>query len=413
MNASARKLARSQKSALERLLATAARRVPFYRELWRAHGVDVAQLDLPAQLDRLPLVSKAMLAAADVADRLDPVYGESELVKARTSGSTGQPLDVWTDRATRRRRQFRFLRALMAAGYRPGQRLMLISSRSSDSIKRVSPWARLFRWSYADLYWPEGELVRAYRALRPDVLYAPLSVLLFLGREARTAHRPRHVVSTSEQLTPSARAQLEARYCESVSDFFGMTETGLIAWRIGRSSAYSTAQAGFILEMLPAAQQEGPGEARGLERLVVTDLAGGAMPLIRYDTGDLVRRDRTRPGAPIVELAGKQVDFLELPDGTCVSPYTVDGEISELRGLERYEVVQQPDFSVDLRIAAVDPEIRRQARECLARLCRGEVAIRVAPLPVGGSLTSHKLRPIRSLVRRSPAASVAPTAETP
>ena len=61
-----------------------------------------------------------------------------------------------------------------------------------------------------------------------------------------------------------------------------------------------------------------------LERLVVTDLGGGALPLIRFDTEDLVRRDTARPGAPIVAIGRGAVDGLQAAQGECLTPYEVE-----------------------------------------------------------------------------------------
>ena len=49
--------------SLTRLVRDAARHVPFYRELYRRHGVDVARFSGVADLAKLPTISKADLLA--------------------------------------------------------------------------------------------------------------------------------------------------------------------------------------------------------------------------------------------------------------------------------------------------------------------------------------------------------------
>jgi phenylacetate-CoA ligase len=385
--------------ALASVLEQIQRDVPFYRKHWSTAGIDVRRLRLPGDLARLPLVTKADLLRSDVADRLNVKFARRRLTAETTSGSTGQPLELRIDTASARRRRARFLRALLSCGYRPGDRLMLISSRPSGSIKRVSPWAALARWTYVDLYAGDAELLREYVRTRPRVLYGPLSALLLLAqaieRHGTKVHRPAIVISTAEQVTHSCRRALRSAFDTDVTDFYGMAELGLVAWRDSRTNHY-TAQHGLALEFLPTA------DLPDFERLIVTD-PGGAMPLIRYDTGDVVRRDPAQPASPIVEIGGRQVDFILLPDGRRVSPYRVDGALSELPGVNRYQIVQQRDLSIDLSIGTTRSDIARVlqgAREALLSALFGEpVALRVHELPPSPVPLSHKLRPIQSLAR--------------
>lgn len=372
--------------------------VPFYRHHWRAAGVEVRGLRWPEDLARLPVVTKADLLRCEVAARLDARFAHGKLTAETTSGSTGQPLELRIDKAHARRRRWRFLRALVACGYRPGDQLMLISSRPSGAIRRVSTWATLARWKYVDLYAGENELLQEYLRTQPRVLYGPLSALLMLAQAIdrdgpANYHRPAIVVSTAEQLTDSSRRSLREAFGVDVTDFYGMAELGLVAWCKSGEQHYFTAQHGLALEFLPTA------DLAGFERLVVTD-PDGPMPLIRYDTGDLVRRDRTRADSPIVEIGGRQVDFIRLPDGRRVSPYRIDGALSELPGLRRYQVLQQPDLSIDLSVGTAGNDSAptlELAREALLRVLYDvQVNLRVHHLPTAHLPLTHKLRPIQS-----------------
>ncbi|HUO66540.1 MAG TPA: hypothetical protein VMV37_03340, partial [Gammaproteobacteria bacterium] len=283
--------------ALQRLVNDAARHVPFYRSHWASAGIDVERLSLPRDFASLPVVRKNDLLAAGAQARLDDRRRRDDLVVDSTSGSSGQPFEVLLDRSAVRRRRLRFLRALVGAGYRPGERLMLVASRHATPIG-----ARLLGWRYASLKQGEDALAAEYVRTRPGVLYGPLSSLLALADTLTTAHRghprPRLVVTTAEESTAAQRRILERAFGSRIADFYGMTELGLVAWREGCEKPYRVPATNLLLEYLPCAADD------ALERLVVTDLSGGAMPLIRYDTGDLVRRDRERPGAPIVRIAG-------------------------------------------------------------------------------------------------------------
>ena len=98
---------------LERLVKETARHVPFYRARWASEGVDIDELSLPHDLTRLPVIRKSDLLAARVKARLDDRRRRSQLVAETTSGSSGEPLEILLDKYAVRRRQLRFLRALV------------------------------------------------------------------------------------------------------------------------------------------------------------------------------------------------------------------------------------------------------------------------------------------------------------
>jgi phenylacetate-CoA ligase len=135
--------------------------------------------------------------------------------------------------------------------------------------------------------------------------------------------------------------------------------------------------------------------------LLVTDLGGGAMPLIRFDTGDLVERDRSRPDRPIVGFRGRSVDCLRLPDGRLVSPYRITLALEEVAGLQRYQVIQRRDLSVDalLWTGITEPRsIQRQADERLRALLGAGVDIRLRAIPGDPDNDARKFRPVSSEV---------------
>ena len=88
---------------------------------------------------------------------------------------------------------------------------------------------------------------------------------------------------------------------------YSMSELGLVAYSKPGFPGYQVLTDEFHVELLPAT----PGKRGELERLVVTDLEPGAMPLIRFDTGDLVHRDASRglgtAGAPTSALASAPI----------------------------------------------------------------------------------------------------------
>lgn len=382
---------------LAALLEETWRSVPAYRALWSKAGLDrgtLSQLRSEADLPMLPVIRKSDLQHFPLEERCAVPLAAT--VIERTSGSTGEPFEIPLDAASRRRRRLRFLRALLGCGYRPGQRLLMLTTHGSTRLARAA------RWDCADITLGADALAERYLQLRPRVLYGPLNTLMLLAQglaaKGEGVPLPARVISTAEQLEHADRRSLRQAFGSDPGDFYGMSECGLLAVRPPGRRHFAVAGRGLLLEFLPCARDP------GLERLVITDLAGGAMPLIRFDTGDLVARDHTRPDRPIVAFRGRGVDCLRLPDGGLVSPYRVTLALEDIAGLRRYRIVQRMDLSVDARlwVDGVDPAATgRAAGERLDVLLAGTLAVRIqasADAPPGG----RKFRPVRSEAKQTP-----------
>ncbi len=378
---------------LTRLILNAWQRVPFYSRHWNHLGSRLASMKFPAQLSELPVVRKSDLLAQRAADLLDSSYDKQRLSIEKTSGSSGQPMEIHKDTASTRRRGLRFLRALIGCGYRPGHRVLVISTRRSAGLKRF------IGWHYADLR--DEDLLREYQTVRPYVLYGPLSSLLQICDLARAngtdLHRPAVLVSTAEQMIPSQRTLLEKSFRCPVADFYGMTEVGLVAFRRPNATRFELASKRLLLEYLPI------NDATGAERLIVTDITGGARPVIRYDTGDLVFRSTQEQGNVIRDFVGRSVDRITLPSGQSISPYRVTLRLEALPHLRGYQVVQRKDMSLDVYFNTDDQHtdaVRVDICNALAELC-GELPARFHFQRDAVHRVAGKFRPVQSELRPS------------
>jgi len=383
---------------LEALTAEANRFVPLYRRLWREAGLDAERLDMPADFQRLPIVHKADFRRFPLEDRLDRRFRRGALKKLSTSGSSGQPFDVYVDRASLLRRQRRTMTGLWQLGYRPGQRFLWLKRLHPGDVTRPSPLRRLARLSFLNVIQDPHAVVEQFHAQRPDVVYGQLSALVMLCEGIDSGSRPSTslVIGFGEQLMPGSRKLVKAKLGADLSEIYGTTEAGLIAVRRPDATCYKAARPDLLLEFLPAE------DAPGFERLIVTTLGGGAMPFIRYDSGDLVQRDHTRADRPIVALAGSRLDFLTMPDGRRIGPYLIDSVLCDVPGVRQYRIVQQADRTVDLHLLTEQrpaAEVVQEARAALIKVCGPQLVLRVIEPSEGPRSSVEKLRFIQSLVR--------------
>jgi phenylacetate-coenzyme A ligase PaaK-like adenylate-forming protein len=297
---------------LHQLIREAAEHVPFYRQHWKAAGIDLTRIYSAVHLEFLPVVRKADLLACPPEQRIDRRYIDQGY------------LDPQADHTTAKRRRARFWNALRDVGYVPGEKVMLIAEPAYTLRSLV------LRWTYVDAKRGEADVFETYARVRPQVLYGPLTALVSLARRVRTTSevqwRPKLVISTGGELTDAQRTLLESTFEARIADFYSTPELGLVAYAKPGMRGYNVLTKEFHLETLRAGND-------GLERLIVTDLTGGAMPLIRFDTGHLVRRDLASAGKPIVHVSGYEAEAPKLTNGGYVSPYASPLEADGMTGI--------------------------------------------------------------------------------
>ena len=155
------------------------------------------------------------------------------------------------------------------------------------------------------------------------------------------------VITTAEVLDTGTRSLLQKVFSAPVSDFYGLTEMGLVAWQASGASHYIVGRNSILTELIPL------DERSGRCRLLMTNLDLFAAPLIRYETGDIAIIEN----GEITAFEGRELDVLTNSDGERVSPYRVTTGMQKLDGLRRFKLVETAAATYLLQIEA-DPACR-------------------------------------------------------
>lgn len=137
--------------------------------------------------------------------------------------------------------------------------------------------------------------------------------------------------------------------------------------------------------------------------ILITSLYNRAMPLLRYRVGDTGRTldgvCACGRGLPLVlPTDGRAVDYVALPAGGRVSPYTLTCSVENERGLRQYQIVQEAADRVVMRIVPRGPlelEARERLRRALGSSLPG-VQVRVEVVDSLPREPSGKFRIVRS-----------------
>ncbi len=305
------------------LLTHAYDTVPYYREVIDAAGLAREELVGEEALARLPLLTKGIINARREAMMSSaPPPGRTTLKS--TGGSTGTNVWFEVDLETHDCRRAAGRLTEWWDGVVPGTRTAVLwgasletkPSRASRLYDRFAN--RLFLSVYGVGDDELGAYREALRRFRPEVISSYPSILLHMAqRMGRAACRElgvRVIFTSAEALFPAVRAELEELFGAPVRNRYAAREFGMIAGDDPDGDGLLVSDMRVLIELLPPETPGGPQE------MVITDLDGRVMPLIRYRIGDLALPGGEPPagGRPWTRLAsveGRSLDVVVTPEG--------------------------------------------------------------------------------------------------
>ncbi len=283
-------------------------------------------------------------------------YAQAHLHHKKTSGSTGVSVEVFVDDAAQQFKRACTLRSDEWSGWRLGERAAKVWG-NPEYLKRG--WRGrlrnllLDRACYLDtLQMDEAALDRFTHCLKrrpPALLFGHAHSLYLLAQFLRSRNgpgfRPRGIVSTAMVLHSWERQAIEEVFGCPVTNRYGCEEVSLIACECERHQGLHINADGVYVEVL---RPDGsPAEAGEVGAVVVTDLVNQAMPMIRYQVGDLAvasqRRCPCGRGLPLLErVDGRLADYVVAPGGKLISGISLTENFATLvPGVAQFQIVQE------------------------------------------------------------------------
>lgn len=357
-----------QLERLRRLLSRAQRQSPYYREMFATIGFDAARdVQSVAALQRLPLLDKALIRANAHRIRAADASGLSRFT---TGGSSGEPLVFEIGRERISHDVAAKWRATRWWDVDIGDREMVvwgspIELQRQDRLKR---WRdRLLRTELLPAFAMSedrlDDFIARIRARPPRMLFGYPSALAHIARHAQARGAAmdnlgvRVAFVTSERLYPEQRALIGRSFGCPVANGYGGRDAGFIAHQCPHGGMHITAE-DIVVEIVDSCGQPVPAGASG--EIVVTHLATGDFPFIRYRTGD-VGALATAPCAcgrtlPLLrDIEGRSTDFVVALDGTVMHGLALIYVVRELPGIAAFKIVQESLALVRVQLVLAHP----------------------------------------------------------
>ena len=363
-----------QVERLREFLVAASADVPYYERLFRDAGFAPCGLNSLADLAGIPVLTKALIRsnAEDLKRR-----GAARLIRYNTGGSSGEPLVFYMGRDRVTHDVAAKWRATRWWGVDIGDPEIVvwgspIELGAQDRVRalrdRVLRTTLLpaFEMSAAKL---DGFLAEI-RARRPSMMFGYPSALAHIAKHAASRGQAlddvgvRVVFVTSERLYPEQRDLISRAFGCPVANGYGGRDAGFIAHECPSGGMHITAE-DIIVEIVDGAGRPQPPGVAG--EIVVTHLATGSFPFIRYRTGDVGVLDPAPcacgRGLPLIrEIQGRTTDFVVARDGTVMHGLALVYVVRDLPAIRKFKIVQESIEHTRV-LLAVDPAFDHGAVE--------------------------------------------------
>ena len=403
-----------QNRKLRAIVKHAYETVPYYYNLFNAVRLKPDDIKTKEDLVKIPITYKKILQKLPISERVAKGVDISKCMKCTTSGSTGEPLDVFL---SKRELSYRIAMQTRVYGLNLTDKKVNILDREPlppqgspatifGRLKKYLNRLGLWRRYYFSLFDEPCEMVSKLLEIKPNVIETHPSTLRLLCKFVRekniTGIFPKSIFTRAELLSREDRKQIETVFGIKLTDLYGIIEFGIVAWECEKHQGYHINSDIVLVEAVKDNQQvyEEEGE------MVCTDLINYTMPFIRYAVRDVVILSKEKHNCgrnlPLIRLIeGRSNDFITLASGKILSPVLLTSTLQKIGEISQYKLVQENMNVFDVQIVkgqnfkeATIEEVENGLREILGSEARINVDI-VSEIP---REKSGKVRPIESKV---------------
>jgi len=356
-------LEKMQMKSLRRILKHAYENVALYHQRFNAAKVKPEDIQSIEDMQKIPILTKR-----DLQRNFSFLVSRNVIMenckKEMTSGTTGTPLTFIAEKkasditsANKLRHQVENGSRLLRDKY---ALLLPVKGLPRAYAKRTALGAFLSRLGFLrrrliDTQEPIEHVLEKLLHFRPDVIDTLPSFFLLLMKEMREQGKeihPRRIFASGELLDPRSRKLINSAFDVDIVDVYGCTEASNIAWECSEHAGYHTNIDLIVPEFVKNGAHVAVGETG---KIVLTPLWNYAMPLIRYDIGDVGKQSSERcpcgRGLPLMEvIEGRYEDFIVLPSGRMISPYVTSRYFENVEGIDEYKIIQQERNRINIQL---------------------------------------------------------------
>ena len=352
-----------RKERLAHICRVCADGVPFYQRLFEQTNFDPNHFTIEEFSDKIPVLTKADVRAHE-ADLRNKNFPSSKAFDSKTSGTTGTSVHFLKSYAHSSAQWAVWWRHRMRFGLRPGDKYANFAGRDvvPTTPLEMPAWRRnlAMNQTYFSIFHLTDEfLPEIYEYLNRqtyDYISGYPSALMVLAtymneRGLQLQTPPRAISTGAETLLAFHRNAFRDAFGARVIDQYGLSE-GVANISQCEYGTYHVDEDFAHVEFLPIAADQ-----PNVCRIVGTHYFNEAMPLLRYDTGDVatLSDDSCECGRslkPIAKIDGRIESVIHTPDGRHVG--RLDFIFKDTREVVEAQIIQPAVEEIVLKVVTTD-----------------------------------------------------------
>lgn len=355
--------------------------VPLYHKKYKEAGVHPKDIRGTKDIDKIPYVTKKDFRGKPAEILLPSGANIKKYSMASTSGSTGQPVTLYSDPYTVFKTFIGFIRMIREhdINWRKN-RMAIIADLSPDSAEEVyfrktvlpsvNPLLPLKNIKAFHVAEKPEKLIKDLEKFDPEFIGCYpgiLNILAILKRQGKGKKlNPRVLATSGAILDEYTRKYIEKTFDTGVFDAYGATECSPMAFQC-KNGNYHIHTDFVFMEFMDAKKKEMFSGDGG--NIIVTRLFGRGTPVVRY-TGisDFLitskRKCDCHIHSPIIErIEGRHADSIVLPNGSLIPPLSFTGiphhVMHDLNTdkIQRFQIIQQSLNELDI-LLVIDDDLK-------------------------------------------------------
>lgn len=277
-----------QLKEIKKILVDAYENVPFYHHLYKKAKIDVYSINSFSDFELVPTISKKDIIGNENAF-LNRRYNVDELILSRTSGTSGDFLNIYTPHEMFITEELQVIR--MIKEHYPQYTAFDSEVLVYTSEYPVSSILGFYRAYYINNLANPREIFQFIIDVRPTVLAIYPSILKEIVNEIEYEFSSlglKLIILNSEQSTQAERNNYENMFKCTVIDEFSSEELQSIAYQCNNKEYHEVSDCTYV-ELLQT-QSDKSVENNHLGEITGTCFMNHAMPFIRYRQGDYAYR---------------------------------------------------------------------------------------------------------------------------
>ena len=306
-------------------------------------------------LREFPIISKNDIKSQQDAF-LSNKYNKEDLVQMSTSGSTGTPFVSYQNSNKKKWVNAEVIYYSEKVGYRLGDNLSyirtVVKQNKKSGLKQFLQNQTLINCGLLNDEGIQTLLMRLQQQSKKGnvtlLAYGSTYKLIsdYIHRKGITHIDGLKItggISGSDLLFDDVRSQMEKFFGGyKLVSRYSNEENGVIGQDDSVNNVFEINEASYIVEIVDDNGKTVPDGVIG--HIVVTDLYNYAMPMIRYDTGDMgaieYLDNKGRRKRCIGSFSGRKVDMIFDDEGNPLSPHTVTNYMWDYTEIKQFQVIQ-------------------------------------------------------------------------